>query len=288
MSYTRFRAFHAVATSGSFTGGARQLGVTQPTVSAQVADLEAEHGLALFERLPRAVELTGVGRALLIVTTRLFEAEDEANELLAAGSGEVRGTLRLAADAPYQLMPLLGRFLRRYPEVDVHVSLGNSGRVRADVLSRTCDIAILPELEPDARLFSTPLLQDQVALLVPATHAWASVAAVSLCDLEGVALVTREPGSTTREVFERALLKAGIQLRSRLAIGSREALREAVVAGLGVGIIFASEQRGDPRLTTVPIGSEDVVVVESAVCLRARAWLPTIAAFMDLAAGAPP
>src|SRR5690349_23020297 len=107
MNHTALRAFHAVATEGSFTRAAAALRLTQPTLSAQVKALEAEYGAALFVRRARGIAPTELGTALLEVTRRLFALEEQARELLGAARELTIGQLRLGADSPFHVMPFL-------------------------------------------------------------------------------------------------------------------------------------------------------------------------------------
>src|SRR5687767_12533960 len=126
MNLTRLRAFHAVAASGAVTAAARQLRVSQPAVTAHVRALEAEHGVELFVRRPRGVELTALGRALFAVTEQLFDCAEQAGRLLHDAAVLGAGRLRIGADNPYHLLAPLRELRRRAPAVAVEVELGNS------------------------------------------------------------------------------------------------------------------------------------------------------------------
>src|SRR5690348_830711 len=124
MNHTALRAFHAVATEGSFTSAAASLRLTQPTLSAQVKAVEEEYGTALFVRRARRIALTEVGTALLEITRRLFALEEQAAELLSQARELTVGRLRLGADSPYHVMPFVAGFAQRYPRIDLTLSLG--------------------------------------------------------------------------------------------------------------------------------------------------------------------
>src|SRR5215813_11813002 len=117
MLYTQLRAFHTVASEGSFTRAADALHVTQPTLSAQVKALEDTYGVRLFDRRGRRIEATELGRGLLEITRRYFSLEAEAAQLLAATRGLRGGHLRVGADAPQHAIPALAAFSRKYPGV---------------------------------------------------------------------------------------------------------------------------------------------------------------------------
>src|SRR5262249_21133958 len=129
MIYSQLRAFHAVASEGSFTRAAQRLGVTQPTLSAQVKALEDGYGVALFDRRGRGVPPTSLGEQLLGLTRRFFLLEEEAEQLLARAQHLTTGHLRLGADGPYDVVPFLAAFAARYPQVHVSLAIGNSEEV---------------------------------------------------------------------------------------------------------------------------------------------------------------
>jgi aminoethylphosphonate catabolism LysR family transcriptional regulator len=282
MNHAQLRAFHAVAEAGSFTRAAEQVHVTQPTLSGQVAGLEARYGVKLFERRGRGIELTDLGRSLRDVTRRLFGQAAEAEQLLASAQGLTGGLLRVGADAPYQVIPLVARFTRRHPGIRLTMSFGNSERVLQELLDRRCDIAVLPDIESDARIHALPFRRDRLVVFVPRDHAWAGRRSLRLAELAGQRLVLRERGSTTRAVLDRALGDAGVEPGAALEIGSREAVREAVAAGLGIGAVFESEFGRDPRLHRLKLRDVDLEAVEYAACLQERRPVRVVRAFFDL------
>ncbi len=282
MNYAQLRAFHVVAEAGSFTRAAERIHVTQPTLSGQVAALEAHYGVKLFERRGRGIELTDLGRGLRDITWRMFGQEAEAEQLLASAQSLTAGLLRVSADAPYQVIPLLARFSRRHPGIRLSMSFGNSERVLQELLDRRCDIAVLPDIQSDARIHALPFRRDRLVVFVPRDHAWAGRRSLRFAELAGQNLVLREPGSTTRAVLDRALAEAGVQPGRALEIGSREAVREAVAAGLGIGAVFESEFGHDPRLHRLQLRDVDLHAIEYAACLQERRPVRVVRAFFDL------
>lgn len=281
MTYTLFRAFHAVAEQGSFTRAAESLRLTQPTLSGQVKALEEAYGIKLFERRGRGVELTSLGRELQSVTRKFFGLEEEAEQLLLAARGLSRGHLRLAADAPAHI-GLLAAFNRHYPGITVSFNLGNSERVREWVLDHRADIGIIPDAAGDRRLYGVPYRQERLVAFVPRDHPWAARRLVRFEELADYRLVLRERGSQTRSLLESALAKHGISLRDMMEIGSREAVREAIASGLGVSVVVESEFQGDDRLCAVEFENYELATTEYVVCLPDRSDLPMIRAFFEV------
>ena len=283
MNYASLRAFHAVASHGSFTRAAQSLGVTQPTLSAQVKALEETYGVALLDRRGRGIAATSLGEQLLDITRRLFLLEEEADELLSRARDLTAGHLRVAACGPYYAVPLLAAFGARYPGVHISLSIGNSEEVLDALLHYRADVAVISDLEPDPRLEAIPYAEHRLVVFVPRTHPWARARGIRLRDLEGQPMVLREIGSMTRRLFEQATAKAKIKPRVVMEIESREAVSEAVAAGLGIGVVSEAEFGHDERLAAVPVTDAAMLTREYVVCLKERRRLRIVSAFLDQA-----
>lgn len=284
MNYAYLRAFHAVAEEQGFTKGAERLNLTQPTLSGQVKALEDSYGVKLFERRGRGVQPTELGKALYGVSQRYFALEAEIEELLNSARSLSRGSLRIFADAPHLIMPLVALCKRRYPGIALELHFGNSEQVLEAVYDRRADIGVLPDIERDARLHTQPLRRDVLVVFVPRGHPWAARSSLRIEDLAGERLVLREQGSSTRAMLARALAQARVKLGETLEIESREAVREAVAAGLGVGVVAESEFVKDERLATVPFRGTALKTTTYASCLKGRQDIPVLAAFLELVA----
>jgi aminoethylphosphonate catabolism LysR family transcriptional regulator len=282
MRLAHLRSFFAVARHGGFTAGARALHVSQPTVTAQVRALEATYATELFVRRGRGVMLTAAGEALYGIAERIFEQEEEALALL-RNTGELRaGRLRVAAVGPYHVMEMLAAFHARHPAIELAVSLGNSEQVVARLLDRTTDVAVLAQYAPDARVHFVPFRSHRVVIFVPASHRFARRRTIRLRELGNEPMIVREPGSTTRKALDDALRRAGVAPPIAMEIGSREAVREAVLAGLGIAAVSEIEFVPDPRLRVVPIADADVKTHAHVACLVERRASRVVAAFFDV------
>lgn len=282
MNHAQLRAFHAVAEAGGFTAAANRLGLTQPAVTLQVRALEEAFRVELFHRRGRQVLLTDIGHALFALTRRLFATEEEARELLEDAGGLARGRLRVAADGPYFVIGLIAAFRARHPGIEISVAIGNSRQARQSLLDYAADVAVLATASGDARFLELPFGRKEVVLFVPARHPWARRKSVRLTELAGEKMILREPGSSTRRAFEEALAAAGVVPQIALEIGSREAVREAVAAGLGISVVLREEFGHDERLRPIPFADAEIVTEEHVVCLKERAGNRSIAAFLAL------
>lgn len=282
MYHKWLRSFHAVAREGGFTAAARALNVGQPTVSEQVRALEDRFGVELFHRQGRAVRLTATGRQLLAITQDIFGHEEEAVRFLAAARAFQTGALAIGAANPYVVMHPTRDFLARYPRIDVAVAVEHHEVVLQALLDFRMDVAVLGRMAADARFCVVPYRRCRVDVLVGADHPWAARRAVRVRDLAGQRTILREPGSTTRQALEGALAAAGVEVRVVMEINSREAIRDAVMLGLGIGVASEAEFVAHDRLRAIPVSDADMFIAFHAVCLAERRHRPLIGAFMDM------
>lgn len=279
MTISLLRAFHLVAEAQSFTKAARAAGLSQPTLSAQVKKLEARHGVSLFNRRRRKLELTPMGQSLQQVTARLFAAHDEAQALLSGAETLRRGHLRIAADSATHVMPLLAQLKRQHGGVTFSLGIANSAEVLAAVLGHDADLGVAARPSSDPRLFSYALKHDRLVVFVPENHAWADRQRIAVGEIQGRDLVIREPGSVTRDVFEARLAEAGVEPAALIEVQSREAVREAVLAGFGIGVVFASERGSETGIHALDVDGVDLGVAEYVICLDEHRRLPLMRAF---------
>jgi LysR family transcriptional regulator, low CO2-responsive transcriptional regulator len=282
MRLTQLRSFHAVARAGGFTGAARLLHVSQPTVTTQVRCLEEAYGAELFYRRGHKVSLTPLGEKLHEIAQKIFALESDAVHLL-EDSGELRsGHLRVGAVGPFHVTEMLARFNGRYPGVQVSVRVGNSVEVMAGLLEYQTDVAVLAQVADDARFHSVPYSRHPVVVFVRRDHRFAGHEHIRLADLAGERMVLREEGSTTRKAFDDAMRESGISPHVAMEIGSREAIREAVIKGVGIGVVSEIEFVPDPQLATVRVADAQMYTHAHVVCLRERRGARLVEAFLGI------
>ncbi|GLK88573.1 LysR substrate-binding domain-containing protein [Pseudomonas turukhanskensis] len=285
MSTARIRAFLAVARHGSFSAGARALGLSQPTLTTQVQQLERQYNVELFHRKGRRIELSDVGQQLLPIAQRMALLELEANNLLHDSGRLDSGQLKLGAVGPFHVIEMVDHYRQRYPRIDVSIRVGNSAQVLADLEQYATDIAVLAGRQDDPGLSAVHYARHAIILFTNLNHPFAERESVRLEELEGQPLLQRETGSTTRLALERALADAGVTPRKAMEIGSREALREAVVRGIGIGAVSEAEFIADPRLRAIRIEGEPVHTETYLYCLAERRSSRLISSFFDIAQG---
>lgn len=284
MRYVQLRAFHHVATTGGFSRAAEALHLTQPAISDQVRKLEEEYEVQLFNRIRRQITLTAEGEALLAITRRFFEVEREALEMLSERRALREGNLRIIADAPHHLLHILGRFRQRYPSVRVFVQSGNTDTVIEALYRYEADVGVLGELPTGQDLTVLPLSSSPIIAFAAHDHPAATCGRLCLPDLAAMPLVFREKGSRTRAKLEQAAAAAGLTLVPAIEAEGREAVRELVAGGAGVGFVSAAEFGQDARLKPIPLDDATGMTMDEAlVCLTARKEGRLLRAFLAMA-----
>ena len=284
MRHVQLRAFHHVALTGSFSRAAEALHVTQPAISDQIRKLEEEYDTLLFNRAKRQVTLTWAGAGLLEVTRRLFDAEDQALQLLTENRALQGGTLRIVADSAVHVLPVLAAFRRKYPGVLVSIRTGNSAQVMQSLHGYDADLGVIGEIPQGETFDHLRLNATAITAFVAVDHALAGAAVLPWASLPGLPLVLREKGSKTRTKLAAAAAEHGIALTAAIEAEGREAVRELVASGAGVGFVSGAEFMPDARLVAVPLPQSDLLMMEEAlICLRERRGGKMVRAFLDMA-----
>jgi DNA-binding transcriptional LysR family regulator len=243
MDLRQLEIFAKVAELGSFSRAAEALHLTQPTVSEHIRTLEDELGVRLLDRLGRGTGTTRAGQLLLSYATRILALSREARQALEGFQGRMRGELVVGASTipgEYILPVLLGRFREKFPEVSTTLVIGDSQAVVDWVVEGRVEVGVVGARLPRRGLEFRELMPDEEVVVVPAGHPWQGRAEISLDELAGAPLLIRERGSGTRAALEKALERAGIDLGAlRIVgeIGSSQAIKQAVKAGMGITII---------------------------------------------------
>lgn len=258
MLSAELKAFYMVARLGSITLAAKKLGLSQPTVTTQIRNLESQYAVELFYRGGRRLVLSEEGARLLPMVKALLQQEADI-EFELRNSGQAQGGLRIAATAPYYILDLVKIFRERLPQVELTVEIGNSQQVLEMLEDYRVDIAASSQLVEDNRLVRRVLGSDPLVVAVHRNHPLAHRHAVSIDALAGHCLLMREPGSTTRKLTERMLEEAGVNGGTLLEIGSRESIREAVLRNIGISIIARHEVPHNPELRVLTLENAPVM-----------------------------
>ncbi|WP_371228519.1 LysR substrate-binding domain-containing protein [Roseovarius sp. 2305UL8-3] len=280
MRYSQLRAFHHVALHGGFSRAAEALNQTQPALSDQVRKLEQSHDTLLFHRDHKQVRLTGAGEGLFRLTKQFFEIESGIGEYLSQSRASIHGTLRIVADSALHITDTLSRFRATYPDVFVTLQTGNTEDVVAKLRNYDAEVGIVGNLESGPDLTTHQLGDSPIIAIAARNFLPKGTREMTLSALRDWPLVFRETGSYTRAGLEAEAARRKLRLRPTIEVDGREAMREVVASGAGLGFVSEAEFGHDTRLKRVPITDLDISMTETLVYLSARSDVPVIRAFL--------
>jgi len=228
--------FTAVAREGSVTKAALWLHLTQSAASMALADLEAQLGAKVFDRIGRRLQLNELGRRLLPLAQETVARAQEMEDI-AAGDLPGHGRLRIGASLSignYLMPQLIGDYLKAYPRAEVSLDVGNTRHVIESVRQFSCDIGFIEGFCHDPDIEVLPWLEDELVIFASAQHPLARHQNVTASDLAASDWILRESGSGTREVFDNAVAGKLTHLKVKLELAHTEAIRRAVDAKIGI------------------------------------------------------
>lgn len=239
----RLRVFYEAARHQSFTKAAEVLFLTQPAVSFHIKALEEDLGVRLFRREKNRVLLTEVGHVLFGYAEQIRDVYDRAETEIARLTQHVGGHLAVGVAsviAKYIMAKPIGAFKKRHPLISIVLETGNTDTLIGRLQGAHVDLAIVSDPVTLRDHVIDPWIEDELMLIVPADHRWASLETVNLDDVLAEPFILREEGSGSRRMFERYLEQRGVavnQLNVALTLGTTEAVKAAVEAGAGVSVV---------------------------------------------------
>ena len=237
MNFQHLRYFLAVAQTGGFTQAARQLHVTQPTVSTGVAELETDVGVKLFNRDSRHVELTLEGRTLMAYALQIKDIVEEATERLGEGhTHHDEGAFQFGAiDAAviYLLPQILKAYLSAYPRMDLSIQVAPSRYLVDDLLSNRSEFAIITLPFDDAKIETLTMLIDDMPLVVGDGHRFTKRPSITPREVAAEPLILFHADSVSRKLVDDGFAEAGVSPRVVMEMRSPEAMRKLVESGVG-------------------------------------------------------
>ena len=241
----QLEVFIKVAESGSFSKGAEATFITQSTVSQHISALENEFGLKLLDRTGKGALLTEAGKLLLERARRLVEYAREIPVAIDRFKGVEEADLNIAGSSipgEYMIPAALPLLINRFPGITIFLLQGDSREVLQKVLAEEVEFGVVGGRFAEDSLEFTPFTRDELVLIAPAGHRWAGVPEISKEELLGEPFVLRETGSGTGKATVEALREVGIdpsRMRVAAHLGSNEAVKRAVIAGIGVSFVSA-------------------------------------------------
>ena len=239
LTLRQFRVFEAVARHLSFSRAAEELHLSQPAVSMQVRGIEVILGLPLTEQLGKKIFLTEAGREVLHASQAITARLDDLQHNLAQLRSVDTGRLNMAATSTVNAVAtdILARFRGRHPGVAIHLDVSNRAAVLDQLVGNRIDLAIMGQVPDGLGLEATRFMDNPLVVIAPPDHPLVGKKKISVRDLASESFLVREAGSGTRGAMERFFAARGLEIRSSMEMSSNEAIKQAVQAGLGLGIL---------------------------------------------------
>ena len=239
LTLRQLRVFDSVAHHLSFSRAAEALHLTQPAVSMQIKQLEEAVGLPLFEQLGKKIYLTVAGKEFLHYCRNILDQLTEAENVLAEMKGVDRGklTMGVATTASYFATQLLAEFCKRYPKVSVSLNVTNRETLLQQLAQNQLDMAVMGKPPEGLDLDMTSFMENPLVIIAAVNHPLAHTSDIPLSRLQQETFLVREQGSGTRIAMERFFTEQGIKLTTGTEMSTNEAIKQAVQAGMGLGIL---------------------------------------------------
>ena len=257
MSDRRLQVFHAVARLLSFTKAAEMLHMTQPAVTFQIRQLEEQFDTRLFDRAHNRVSLTEAGHVAFEFAETIFEKYSEMENAIRDITGSISGSLTLGASttiSEYMLPALLGDFNAKNPEVLLRLRVSNTDGIVSMIENNVIDLGVVEGPVTNKNLLVEKCRDDELVVVVPPDHEFAQQKSVNIKDVLDGSFICREEGSGTREVVSEYVKAQGLgkhALKACLELGSPEAIKGAIEAGMGVSILSAVSIAKEIKLGTL-------------------------------------
>lgn len=235
----QLQIFEAIAQYGSFTRAAEELFLTQPTVSQQMKQLTKAIGVPLYEQIGKRIYLTDAGKAVLEVGRDISQRFNDLEMTLADIKGLKQGNLKLAAitTAKYFVPRILGTFRQRYPGINISLQIANRQQILDRLANNLDDLYFIGQPPEDLEINLRHFLDNPLVVIAPRNHPLAQEKLISLERLIEEPLIMRESGSGTRMAVESFFAENRLKMRVEMEIGSNEAIKQAIVGGLGLSIL---------------------------------------------------
>jgi DNA-binding transcriptional LysR family regulator len=254
----QLRIFEAAARHLHFGRAAAELNLSQPAVSIQLKQLEADIGLPLFEKMGRRTHLTAAGEELAVraraLLVRLREADEAIEALKGAGVGELH--IASTTTAEYFVPRLLAEFRRSHPRLKVRLTVKNREHVVRDLNENTVDLVVMGQAPRGLETTAVSFARNPLGIISAPDHPLANKRRIKLSQLVGDSFLIREHGSGTRTAMERVFTAQNFRPTETVEIGSNETIKQAVMAGMGVSFLSLHTiglERATGRLAVLPV-----------------------------------
>ena len=239
ITFRQLEVFEVVARLLSYTKASKELHLSQPAVSMQIKQLEENVGLPLLEQVGRKTYLTEAGREMYHYCRTIAQQLEEAGEVLEQLKGLKSGRLEItvATTANAFATRMLSMFNKRYEGSTVSLDVTNRERLLRQLADNEKDIAIMGRPPEDADLVTEPFADNPLVVVAAPDHPLVSMQPIPLNKLQDQTFVVREKGSGTRTAMERFFEEHNLTITSSMEMNENEAIKQAVQAGMGLGIV---------------------------------------------------
>lgn len=283
-TFRQLRVFTEVARHLSFARAAENLHLTPPAVTMQIKELESQVGLPLFERAGKKVSLSTAGEYMLVYARKILatvkDAEDAAARLQRAETGRL--TIGFVSTAKYFMMKLIADFRRLHEGVDVQLALGNREQLVAMLRNNEVDIAVMGRPPKEMQTRPEPFAAHPHVFVASPDHPLTQRGQLSVEDLRPYDFIVREPGSGTRAAMQKFFDETYVEPRMKIQLGSNETIKQAVMAGLGLGFLSLhtiGTELEQGRIAMLDVRGAPVVRAWNLVSTQAKVLSPAAEAF---------
>ena len=283
-TFRQLRFFNAVARHLSFAKAAEAMHVSAPAVTMQIKELEAEVGMPLFERQGRKVSLTTSGEYMLVYSRKMLallkDAQDAAARLQRIETGTL--TIGLVGTTTYFIPALLSQFLKEHEGIEVKLLVGNRKELVQWLQNSEVDIAIMGKAPDELPTRAEPFAANPLVFVASPDHPLAGESGLRAEDLRQQSFIVREPGSGTRSAMESFFAQARLQPRFSMELQTNDAIKQAVMANLGLGFLslhtIALEMQSQ-KLCILPVAGTPLVRAWNVVHPMSKLLSPAAEAF---------
>lgn len=286
LTFRQLQVFLAVYQQESYSKAGQALGLTQPAVSSQVRQLEDAINQPLFEYVGRKLYHTAAAKRLASTVEKIFDELSLLQGDLMTQAGQVAGTLNLAAvnTAQYVVPYMVKGFIEKYPQVKISVRVGNRANAIQRLQDNSDDLIIMGMVPDDKPFESLPFLDNELVAVAAAKHPLASKETVSARKFLNGGLLMREQGSGSRLALEVFCQEQRLNLEPLMLFGSNDALKHAILAGIGVGVVPKLSILPELQLGTLKIININGFPLRRSWCVvypKAKHPTPAMKAFID-------
>ncbi|GAB6035240.1 LysR substrate-binding domain-containing protein [Galenea microaerophila] len=282
----QIRIFESVARNLSYTKAAQELHLTQPAVSIQMKRLEENNEIKLFEMAGKQLTLTPYGKRLYQSCQRILEELKDFNSYVQATQNKIDSELRLAIVTPakYFMPYILKAFLNRYPDVKPVVTVINRRRILDEIQKNQYDLIVMGRVPEQLNMSATSFYENGLVVVSPPKHRLVKEKSIPLEEIAQERFLMREPGSGVRDATEALFQQHNLELNPYMELGSTEAIKQAVMAGLGISILPQYAVRIEKRyrhLETLDVEGFPIKRTYYIARMNTKAPTPASEAFLD-------